>query len=90
MIHFNWGLHDLKYVAPGTGRLAAAWLDVFATEPLPPESPLWRLPNVVVSPHSGSTSDRENARITGLFCENLRRDREGRPLLNILDAERLY
>lgn len=74
----------------GTGRVAAAWLDVFQEEPLPEASPLWDLPNVVVSPHSASTSDRENDRITDLFCENLRRDREGEPLLNVLDVERLY
>jgi phosphoglycerate dehydrogenase-like enzyme len=74
----------------GTGRLSAAWLDVFATEPLPEQSPLWGLPNVVVSPHSAATSDRENRRITDLFCENLRRDRAGEPLLNVLDVERLY
>ncbi|HSG47012.1 MAG TPA: D-2-hydroxyacid dehydrogenase [Longimicrobiales bacterium] len=74
----------------GTGHLGGAWLDVFATEPLPADSPLWDLPNVVVSPHSASTSDRENARITALFCENLRRDRDGEPLLNVLDTERLY
>jgi phosphoglycerate dehydrogenase-like enzyme len=74
----------------GTGSLGAAWLDVFAEEPLPEESPLWTLPNVVVSPHSASTSDRENSRITELFCENLRRDRAGEPLLNVLDPTRLY
>lgn len=74
----------------GTGHLSAAWLDVFATEPLPQGSPLWQLPNVVVSPHSAATSDRENDRITDLFCENLRRDRTGEPLLNVLDVERLY
>ena len=74
----------------GTGHLGAAWLDVFAEEPLPAESPLWTLPNVVVSPHSASTSDRENRRITDLFCENLRRDRAGEPLLNVLDPARLY
>lgn len=74
----------------GTGHLGGAWLDVFATEPLPGDSPLWALPNVVVSPHSASTSDRENARITDIFCENLRRDRTGEPLLNVLDTERLY
>ena len=74
----------------GTGHLSAAWLDVFAHEPLPPDSPLWDLPNVVVSPHSAATSDRENDRITDLFCENLRRDRRGEPLLNVLIPERLY
>lgn len=74
----------------GTGHLGGAWLDVFATEPLPEDSSLWTLPNVVVSPHSASTSDRENARITDIFCENLRRDRDGEPLLNVLDTQRLY
>ena len=74
----------------GTGHLSAAWLDVFATEPLPEESPVWGLPHVVVSPHSAATSDRENDRITDLFCENLRRDRSGEPLLNVLDVDRLY
>ena len=46
--------------------------------------------NVLVSPHSASTSDRENGRITDLFCENLSRYRAGEPLRNTLDAERLY
>jgi glyoxylate/hydroxypyruvate reductase A len=73
-----------------SGHLGGAALDVFAEEPLPPESPLWGLPNVMVSPHSGSTSDRENALITELFCENLRRYLAGEPLLNVLDTEALY
>jgi phosphoglycerate dehydrogenase-like enzyme len=73
-----------------SGRLGGAFLDVFAEEPLPPESPLWDLPDVVVSPHSASTSEGENERIVALFCENLRRDRAGEPLLNVLDVDRLY
>jgi phosphoglycerate dehydrogenase-like enzyme len=73
-----------------SGHLGGAYLDVFAEEPLPEDNPLWTLPNVLVSPHSGSTSDRENARIVDLFCENLRRRREGHPLLNVLDLDRLY
>ena len=72
------------------GRLGGAALDVFATEPLPPDSPLWTMPNVLVSPHSASTSDRENGRLTDLFCENLRSFLAGRPLRNVLDVERLY
>ena len=67
-----------------------AALDVFAEEPLPPDSPLWDMPNVLVSPHSASTSDRENARITDLFCDNLRRFLAGEPLLNILNPELMY
>lgn len=73
-----------------SGRLLGAGLDVFAEEPLPPESPLWEMPNVIVSPHSASTSDRENARITELFCTNLRHYLAGRPLLNQLQLERGY
>ena len=73
-----------------SGHLAGAALDVFAEEPLPTDSPLWDMPNVIVSPHSASTSDRENGRITHLFCENLRRYLAGEPLLNVLDTEALY
>ena len=73
-----------------SGHLGGAALDVFAVEPLPTTSPLWSMPNVLVSPHSASTSDRENARITELFCDNLRRFMEGRPLRNVLDINRLY
>ncbi|MGD8319945.1 MAG: D-2-hydroxyacid dehydrogenase [Gemmatimonadota bacterium] len=73
-----------------SGHLGGAYLDVFAEEPLPPDSPLWDMPDVLVSPHSASTSDRENARITDLFCDNLRRFLDGRPLRNVLDPRRLY
>jgi len=72
------------------GHLAGAALDVFATEPLPAASPLWDLPNVIVSPHSASTVPGENARLTELFCENLRRYLAGQPLLNHFEPERLY
>lgn len=73
-----------------SGHLSGAALDVFAEEPLPLSSPLWEMPNVVVSPHSASTSDRENARITELFCDNLRRFLKGEPLRNVLNTERMY
>jgi glyoxylate/hydroxypyruvate reductase len=73
-----------------SGQLGGAALDVFDTEPLPEASPLWDMPNVLISPHSGSTSDRENERLTALFCENLRRFLAGEPLLNVLNLETLY
>ncbi len=73
-----------------TGHLGGAALDVFADEPLPPNNPLWELPNVLISPHSASTSDRENERITELFCDNLRRYLAGQPLRNVLNTETLY
>jgi len=72
------------------GHLGGAYLDVFAEEPLPVDSPLWTMENVLVSPHSGSTSDRENARIVDLLIDNLHRWKEARPLRNLLDPARLY
>lgn len=69
------------------GRLLGAGLDVFQKEPLPAESPLWEMDNVIVIPHSASTSDRENGRITDLFCDNLRLFLDGKPLRNQLNTE---
>ncbi len=66
------------------GHLGGAALDVAAVEPLPADSPLWGLPNVLITPHSASTVLRENERLTDLFVENLRRYRAGEPLLNQL------
>ena len=75
-----------------TGHIGFAALDVAAVEPLPPESPLWDLPNVLISPHSASTVTTENAKITEIFCANLRCFLDGRPgeMRNILDKARLY
>ena len=72
------------------GRLGGAALDVFAHEPLPPESPLWDLPNVLISPHSASTAASENEKIVALFRDNLRRYLDGRRLRNVLNSELLY
>ena len=63
-------------------RIAGAVLDVFATEPLPPGSPLWTLPNVLVSPHAAALSEHENDRIVELFVANLRRYLDDEPLAN--------
>jgi len=70
-----------------SGHLRGAGLDVFETEPLPAASPLWEMDNVIVCPHSASTADRENERITDLFCDNLRRYLGGKPLFNVYDRE---
>jgi glyoxylate/hydroxypyruvate reductase len=72
------------------GRLRGAVLDVAEIEPLPDDSPLWDLPNILVSPHSASTVESENRRIVDLFIENLRRWLDGRPLLNLFDRARGY
>ena len=71
-------------------RLAGAALDVLRDEPPPQDSPLWEMPNVILSPHSASTVTQENARITEIFCDNLRRYLHGQPLRNVLDKEKLY
>jgi phosphoglycerate dehydrogenase-like enzyme len=74
------------------GTIAFAGLDVFRTEPLPADSPFWDLPNVIINPHSASTSDRENGRITDIFIHNLHCFVEGRTdeMRNVLDIERMY
>jgi phosphoglycerate dehydrogenase-like enzyme len=72
------------------GRLAGAALDVFATEPLPADSPLWRLPNVLISPHTAALSVHENERIVALFTENLRRYLRGDQMLSLVHPTLLY
>ena len=73
-----------------SGHLAGAVLDVFEEEPLPASSPLWEMPNVLISPHSASTVDMENSLITDLFIDNLRRFLDGRPMRNVFDRSRAY
>jgi glyoxylate/hydroxypyruvate reductase A len=72
------------------GRLCGAALDVADVEPLPSGSPLWDLPNVLISPHSASTVHAENRRIVDLFLANLRRYLDGEPLINGFDRTRGY
>ncbi len=67
-----------------SGHLGGAALDVAAVEPLPTDNPLWDLPNVFITAHSASTVDKENERLTELFCDNLRRFLDGAPLRNVL------
>ncbi len=66
------------------GHLAGAGVDVTDPEPLPPESPLWELQNAIITPHVGGQSARRIDDMTDLFCENLRRYRQGEPLINLL------
>lgn len=73
-----------------SGHLRGAALDVFATEPLPKDDPLWDMPNVIISPHSASTVLGENSRLVSLFTDNLKRYLAGQPLRNVLDTKRLY
>ena len=69
------------------GRIAGAGLDVFEQEPLPHDSPLWALDNVIFAPHVSGEVDDYDRRVVDLFTGNLRRFLQGQPLLNVVDQE---
>jgi phosphoglycerate dehydrogenase-like enzyme len=73
-----------------SGWIGGAVLDVFSEEPLSAESPLYRTPNLVITPHSSWASDRVIERSLDLFVDNLRRHRAGEPLRNVVDLEAGY
>jgi D-3-phosphoglycerate dehydrogenase len=64
-------------------------MDVTDPEPLPVDSRLWDLPNVIITPHVGGQSSWRIDNMTKLFCENLRRWQAGRPLINFLTDKHL-
>lgn len=67
------------------GRLAGAGLDVFASEPLPPDSPLWAMENVIITGHYAGATPIYDERAMAIFLDNLRRYRAGEPLRNVVD-----
>ena len=72
------------------GRIGGAVLDAFREEPLPSSSPLYDLPNVIVTPHTSWSSGRVLDRSIELFCDNLRRFARGEELLNVVDPAAGY
>ncbi len=72
------------------GWIAAAYLDVTDPEPLPPEHPLWGLPNVFITPHTSGHSPLSSRRVLDFFISNLRRWLQGEPLRNVVNLERGY
>jgi phosphoglycerate dehydrogenase-like enzyme len=71
-------------------EIAGAALDVFETEPLPADSPLWSMPQVIVSPHMSGDFMEFFQALSDLFVENFRRYRTGEPLLNVVDKSLGY
>ena len=72
------------------GPLGGAVLDALRDEPLPPDSPLYRVPNLIITPHTSWSSGRVLDRSIELFCDNLERYALGQPLLNVVDPSRGY
>jgi phosphoglycerate dehydrogenase-like enzyme len=71
-------------------RLAGAGVDVTDPEPLPSAHPLWKFPNVIITPHIAGGSDGVDLRRLDLYKENIRRFVDGEPLLNVVDKRKGY
>ena len=76
--------------ALNSGKVAGAGLDVTEKEPLPPESPLYSMPNVILTPHISGNSVHYDARLAALFADNLKRYRSGQQLQNRYEPSRGY
>lgn len=76
----------LLIAALRSGALGGTYVDVFAHEPLPADSPLWALPNLIVTPHSAGFSDGNEARVARMFLDNLGRWARGEPLAKLADG----
>jgi phosphoglycerate dehydrogenase-like enzyme len=81
---------DALVAALRSGRVGGAGLDVTDPEPLPPDHPLWRLPNVIITPHVSARSDLGNDARWAVTRENLRRYVAGERMLSVVDVERGY
>jgi phosphoglycerate dehydrogenase-like enzyme len=86
------GLYDTAALmkALDSGKLAGAGLDVTNPEPLPKSHPLWKFPNVVITPHVAGNSPGSYARRTAIFQDNISRFVNGKPLRNVVDKQKGY
>ena len=81
---------DALVDAMRSGQIAGAGLDVAPQEPLPPDHPLWSIPNVVMTPHTAGASQLRLGRNLDRFCRNLQRYRAGEPLEGVIDKQLGY
>ena len=72
------------------GRIAGAGLDVTTVDPIPKESPLWGLPNTIITPHIATESVKLSDTVVDFWCENVRRFAENEPLLGVMDRQAGY
>ena len=86
------GTYDMDALvkALDSKRLAGAGVDVTDPEPLPPGHPLWKFPNVIISPHIAGRSDQDVGRMLGTVKENIHRFAEGLPFVNVVDKQKGY
>jgi phosphoglycerate dehydrogenase-like enzyme len=73
-----------------SGRIAAAGLDAFQEEPLPPTHPFWGLPNVLITPHTAAFAADYWPAVVDQFLENMRRYKNGEALMNVVDKRAGY
>jgi phosphoglycerate dehydrogenase-like enzyme len=73
-----------------SGRIAGAALDVTTTDPIPPESPLWDLPNTLITPHIATESIKLSDAVVDFWCDNIRRFAQDQPLLGAVDRHKGY
>ena len=81
---------DALIAALQNETIAGAVLDVFHTEPLPPDSPLWTMDNVLVTPHSSGTTRSSEQKTLDIICGNIERFRNGQPLINQVQKGSAY
>lgn len=81
---------DALIAAMRSGRIAAAGLDVTTVDPIPKDSPLWDLPNTIITPHIATESVKMSDAVVDFWCENLRRFAEDQPLLGVVDRRAGY